>query len=39
MMIELAIVTGWRLDALRGLELEELATMIDVVEELGRRRA
>jgi len=38
MMIELAIVTGRPLDELDGLELEDLATLLDVVDELGRRR-
>lgn len=37
MMIELAIATGRPLSELRGLEVEELATFVDVVEELGRR--
>jgi len=37
MMIELSIVTGRPLAELRELELEELATFVDVVEELGRR--
>jgi hypothetical protein len=37
MMIELAILTGRSLAELRGLELDELATFVDVVEELGRR--
>jgi len=38
MMLELAIVTGRPLGELEQLELEDLATLVDVVEELGRRR-
>ena len=37
MMIELSILSGRPLDELRGLDDEELATYVDVVEELGRR--
>lgn len=37
MMIELAIVTGRPLAELEELELEELATWLDVAQELGRR--
>ena len=37
MMIELSIASGRPLAELRELELDELATLVDVVEQLGRR--
>jgi hypothetical protein len=37
-MIELAVVTGWSLDAIAALDDVELATFVDVVAERGRRR-
>jgi hypothetical protein len=38
MMVELSIASGRPLAELLELEPEELATVADVVEELGRRR-
>lgn len=39
MMVELAVATGWRLDALEALDDVELATFVDVLAERngGRR--
>jgi len=37
MMIELSILSGRPLAELRELDPDELATFVDVVEELGRR--
>lgn len=39
-MIELVVLTGWRLSELEALEPEELATLVDVyAEQYGGRRA
>lgn len=37
-MIELAVATGWAPSELARLDDEQVATLVDVLEEQGRRR-